>query len=452
MPADNDRHSDALVVFGLTGDLGQRKLLPALYELHSARCFEGPVVGVGRRPHDVDDLRRELAASVNPSTAERYGVDPDRAAAAIDLRFVGGDAADESTWESIANTIDGTNNPTVYAALPPDLLADVATGLADSSLPDTTRLVVEKPFGHDAESARRLYDDITGRLGDDRLLIVDHFLAKASVEHMSTFRFDNPLIDAAIDPERLESVEITLAESAGIDDRGSFYEEVGVVADVVQNHLLQTLALALMDRPATRGAGSTRAARDGLLKAVRPIEQANSVLGQYDGYRQTDGVDDNSRVATYLDAVLYVDHERWTGVPIRLRTGKRLEDDEFTVAYVVRNDHRSTSTTPPNIVRFVHGDDERIELDVVVTDPHSAATARHTLCLDVPGHHRPLGDYATMIAGALAGDRHHFASIDGVIEGWRIVAQLTGDDQVVHPYAQGSAGPAAEPHVRTFGQ
>ena len=436
---DTTRSADALVMFGLTGDLGAKKLLPALYELAAADRLGIPVVGVGRTEYSDDDVRQML----NEALADHRpadGSEVDQAIAdGIDLRYVAGDSTDSSTFDSIVDLLDGADHVVVYAALPPDLFGDVARGLAESRLADTTRLVVEKPFGKDVDSARALHQEISEALGGDRLFIVDHFLAKAAIENMTTLRSTNPLIDNSMCTQFVESIEVLMKESGGVDGRGSFYEGVGAVDDVLQNHLLQTLALLMMDAPTDDSYEAYETARTALLRAVRPIRPEDVVLGQYEGYRELDDVDDESQVETFVDVELTVDSDRWRDVPVRIRTGKRLDEDLTTATITMRRGNGGDGAVTNRIVFHVKpASHVSIELGVLDPETHEATPTSIDVC--APPDHGDLGDYATMLSNALEGKRRHFASIDGVVEAWRIVADVKTEATLVR-YEPDSSGP-----------
>ncbi len=321
----NEPIADALVLFGLTGDLGEKKLFPAIVELARAGLLTGPVIGVGRSERTDDDLWRMLIDATGDEGRSLRGD--------LDLGYLAGDSADETTYRALADRLGDVRCPVVYAALPPDLFAGVATGLDAAGLADRARLVVEKPFGRDAAGARELFDRLAVSIAPDRIFAVDHFLAKSSVENLLAFREGNPMIEAALRRGVVKRVELTMAESFGVDGRGSFYDGVGALRDVVQNHLLQTLAVLLMEPPGDRSAQALADARSDLLAAIRPIDPARTVRGQFDGYLDIDGVDDDSATETYLAVELFVDSDRWRGVPVFLRTGKELAES-YTEAVI----------------------------------------------------------------------------------------------------------------------
>lgn len=421
---------DALVMFGLTGDLGEKKLFDALLELHRAGRLGIPVVAVGRRPSSDEEVQAKMREVVGEDSY------PDD----VDLTYVQGDVGDTGTFERIDERLGDVQLPVVYAALPPSVFPDLARSIAASPLSDRTRLVVEKPFGDDVESACELYETLTESIPSERLFIVDHFLAKASVENLSTFRHANPLVDAAMCARLVDSVELVMRETGDAAGRGSFYDGVGAIDDVVQNHLLQTLALALMDEPDGDGDEAFHAARAELLAAIAPVEPDHVVVGQYDGYREHDGVAADSVVETYADIRLAVDNDRWRGVPMRIVTGKALDEDltMLTITLTAVDGH------PPNQVRFHIKPTPSVELVLGVLDP---ADERHGLseavtCIEVPEDHAPLGDYGTMLDNALSGSQRHFAQLADVVEGWRIVADARSGGEPER-YAPGSAGPSA---------
>jgi glucose-6-phosphate 1-dehydrogenase len=417
-PLPRDR-ADALVVFGLNGDLGHDELLPALVLLHATGRLGIPVIGVGRSAPD--DISKVLRDVVGPELAARAGSTVDRLVGDIDLRFVEGDATEPATWKQIDAELGDVRLPAIYAALPPSLLGEVAECLADSALPDTARLVLEKPFGHDRASAIDLHEQITERVDEDRLYLVDHFLAKASIRNLVTFR-RSPIIDLALQAEHLESITIEFPEPDGLEGRGAFYEGVGgVVPDVVQNHLLQTVACALLDPPPTPAtAAAMRRARVELLQRIAPIDPADAVLGQYRGYREVDDVDSDSTVPTFIDAGLSIDAPRWSGVAVRLRTGKRVADGPFEISWNLAD----RSGGLPHAIRARLKPHASVQIDVARLDPDTHGSTTSVACTPVESDHGALDAYATLLADAIAGEQRHMSSIDEVVECWRIVEPI----------------------------
>lgn len=436
--------SDALVMFGLTGDLGRKKLFPAIYELAAAGLLDGPVIGVGRSEHTNDDLRemfREAVADQRP--ADGRGVDSeivDR----VDLSYLRGDSTETTVYSGLAEQLEGRKCPLVYAALPPDIFGAVAGGIAASTLPEATRLVVEKPFGDGVESARALHRTITEAMPADQLFIVDHFLAKAAIENILIVRSVNPLVQNSLDAAHVDAIDIVMHESGGLDGRGSFYEGVGAIKDVVQNHLMQTLAMVTMDAPADESDGAFHDARLALLDAVLPVPANDVVLGQYDGYRRLDDVADDSSVETFASLVLAIDNDRWRGVPITIRTGKRMAEDRTEAVFHLRNSSPGSSPHG-NRVRFTIKPNASVSFDLDVIDPETHAPKPTTVYACGPDDHGGLGDYAVMFDNAMNGDTRHFARIDGIVAAWRILEPALAADHRLHVYEPGSLGPDVTP-------
>ncbi|MEO6652494.1 MAG: glucose-6-phosphate dehydrogenase [Ilumatobacteraceae bacterium] len=432
--------SDALVMFGLTGDLGHKKLLPAIYDLAVDGRLDIPVIGVGRSEHSDADLRSMLDEAL--ADYEPAGGDPIDAAvvSSIDLTYLRGDSTETDVYDALAERLDGCRDPLLYAALPPSIFGSVARGIAASSLPPTTRLVVEKPFGDSAESARDLYDEITAELPADQLFIVDHFLAKAAIENILTVRTVNPLLDAVLDADHVDAVDVVMSETGGVDGRGSFYEGVGAIKDVVQNHMLQLLAMATMEPPADDSDDALHHARSALLEQIAPVGLGDVVLGQYDGYRELGDVADDSTVETFVSLGLTIDDPRWKGVPITLRTGKQLATDLTEVVFHLKN-VGPHSTRNGNRVRFTVKPSPSVSFDLDVIDPESHGHRPTTVFACGPVDHGSLGDYAVMFDNAMSGDDHHFAQIDGIIAAWRILEPLLTADLALDTYTPGSDGP-----------
>ncbi len=419
--------SSPLVLFGLTGDLGKKKLFPALVELARAGKLGGPVIGVGRSEHSDDDLWDMLIDSTDESSLDVK----DR----LDLSYLVGDSQDPATYASLCERIgDGSTQggragetaaPVVYAALPPDLFGGVARGIGESKLGAATRLVLEKPFGNDSASARTLFDDITSHVPEENVFAVDHFLAKAEVEHLATFRYRNTLIDAGFDRRSVDRIEVTMAEAFGVDGRGDFYESVGAIRDVVQNHLLQMIAVLMMETPDDETAASFDRARAQLLDAMVPLSPSGVILGQFAGYRDLEDVASDSNVETFVAARLAVDNDRWRGVDILLRTGKELESTTTQIVVCLGT----------NRIRFGVKPDPAVVLELEV------AGEMVDLVACGPRGHGSLGDYATMLAGALSGDQRHFAQIHDIVRAWEIVDPILGREVQPSVYEPGSRGP-----------
>ena len=441
--ASSEQQSDALVMFGLTGDLGRKKLFPALYELASHGVLNIPVVGVGRSEHTDVELREmfhDALADHEPadgSTVDASVID------AVNLSYLSGDSAEPATFDALLTHLGDVSAPLVYAALPPDLFGDVAAGMASSDFPDAARLMVEKPFGDGVDSARELWDRIIGHVPAERLFIVDHFLAKSAIENMAVVRHVNPLIANSLDSAHVSSIDIDMSESGDVDGRGSFYEGVGAINDVVQSHLLQTMALLMMEAPDGSSVDDYRWERTALLADVDPVDPAAVVLGQYAGYRDHDGVDDNSEVETYVSMRLNVSNERWNGVPVTITTGKNLSRSSTTATFNL-SDTAPSASSVPNRIRFEIKPNPALALDIAILDGEQHEPRSTTMYACGPEDHGELGDYATMFDNARRGEQRHFADIDGVVEAWRILAPLAEADLELHTYEPGSDGPVSK--------
>ena len=289
-----------------------------------------------------------------------------------------------------------------------------------------------------------LYDEINDELPSTQLFIVDHFLAKASVENILTVRTVNPLIDNSLDAEHVDAIDIIMDESGGVDGRGSFYEGVGAIRDVVQNHLMQLLAMVTMEAPSDDTDEAFHDARRTLLEVVEPIAPGDVVLGQYEGYRDLDDVADDSTVETFVSLVLAIDNDRWRGVPISIRTGKCLREDRTEAIFHLRNTTRHDTTTG-NRVRFTIKPQAAVSIDLAVMDPVTHEPRPTTVHACGPDDHGPLGDYAEMFDDAMNGNHRHFAEIDGIVAAWRALAPVFAEEHRLHVYSPGSEGPDASP-------
>jgi glucose-6-phosphate 1-dehydrogenase len=440
MDASTSPRGDALIMFGLTGDLGRSKIIPALAELRGDQRLEDiPLVGVGRTERTDGDLRA-LVRDALPTSADVV-----RSDLAARLRYVQGDATEVATFDALADRLDDARNPVVYAAVPPAVFGEVAHAIEASRLPEGTRIVVEKPFGSDAASARALFDDMMDAVGAERVFIVDHFLAKAAVENLLTVRTTNALLDTVLHRRAVKAIRVEMLEREDVAGRGSFYEQVGVVDDVVQNHLVQLAALALMERPADDSDESYHAARSATIRAMS-IDPDSVVLGQYVGYGDHDDVDADSDTPTFCSFTLSVDADRWRGVPIEVVGGKALDTDSTAVVFELVE-------PGDNTIRFGVKPDATIAVDIQLldstTDHHAGAstsTRRSQATLCGPNEHGRLGDYATLLDDALDGTKRHFAHIDDVVHGWELVATISGpghDERgTVRRYDPGTAGPS----------
>ncbi|MBM3523014.1 MAG: glucose-6-phosphate dehydrogenase (NADP(+)), partial [Alphaproteobacteria bacterium] len=313
--------ADAFVFFGATGDLAYRQIFPALQALIRRGQLEMPIIGVGRSATGIDALRARARESL-----ERHGgVDP-RAFETLSarLQYVSGDYREPETFRQLRRVLEHASRPLYYLAIPPDMFTTVAQGLSAAGCHQGARVVVEKPFGRDLASARALNRVLHHCLPESAIFRIDHFLGKEPVQNLLYFRFANSFLEPIWNRQYIRSVEVTMAESFGVQGRGRFYEEVGAIRDVVQNHLLQVIALLTMDAPIGRHDDALRDEKHRAFRAMRPLASADVVRGQFRGYRDEKGVAADSNVETFAAMRLYIDSWRWAGVPFYIRTGKRM--------------------------------------------------------------------------------------------------------------------------------
>ncbi|MEU7899127.1 glucose-6-phosphate dehydrogenase [Nonomuraea sp. NPDC049152] len=433
----------ALVLFGMTGDLAKKMLLPALDKLADTDQLDVPVVGVAKTDLDLDGLRAFAREAVGKDLSPR-----------LDLRLVAGDFADAGTFERLRKEVEGLGFLTHYLAVPPSLFATVAKGLAAAGLSKNARLVVEKPFGHDLESAKRLNAELLTCFDEDHLFRVDHFLGKEPVEDLIVFRLANTMLEPIWNRTYVRSVQITLAEDFDVADRGSFYDEVGALRDVVQNHLLQLLAYTAMDAPPSGDARALLDEKWRVLRSVRTIQQSDVVRGQYEGYRDTEGVAPDSRTETFIALRATIDNWRWAGVPFCVRTGKCLPVDALEiVAELHRPPVTYFSARPaPNLIRFRMHPDPGVTFDLQAKEPDVLdRTLGVPVSVDFTKVLGPAEEaYEQVLKDALAGDARHFVRFDLVEESWRIVQDILTFDGTPEPHAKGT-WPAGAAHLAPGG-
>jgi glucose-6-phosphate 1-dehydrogenase len=440
----SDKGADVLAIFGITGDLAKKMTFRALYRLEAAGKLDLPIVGVAIDDWDDEQLRQHAHEAIGATVDDPDEDVFDRLAAR--LSYVQGDYGEADTFERVGKALGDAKRPVFYLEIPPSLFATVVQGLGAAGLTENAHVVIEKPFGHDLSSARALNGELREVLREEQILRIDHYLGKEPVMDITYLRFANSVLEPVWNREHVSHVQMTIAEDFGVEDRGRFYDAVGAMRDVIQNHALQVLGIVAMEPPTGNSPDSVRDKKLELFKAMCAADPKRYVRGQYEGYREVEDVDPKSKTETFAAVELEIDNWRWAGVPFFVRAGKCMPVKASEVTVVFKRPPRlgvgRGKTPEPNkmTIRIEPEPGSRMRLYAKKAGEEAFEPADLEVLFEkVPGEDPE--PYERLLGDALAGEHQLFTRQSSIEETWRVVQPLLDEPGSVHPYEKGSWGP-----------